>query len=184
MSSFSPDERGRRRTRSRSRSRSSRLHNKARSGSRGADGSRSTSRRRHGKRPARVTRSRSRTPDHMDVSDDRDGVSRGKWGASPRANPGQEPPRGGRSPSPYSRRRGLSPRGGRNGHGGRGGDGKMGDGDGGGFGGRNRFDHGPADGSSRNAPPPAQAPPVQRERSLSPFSKRVALTRAMNAGQR
>ena len=32
-------------------------------------------------------------------------------------------------------------------------------------------------------PPPVVAPPVRKERSLSPFSKRLALTQAMNMGR-
>ncbi|KAF2127060.1 hypothetical protein P153DRAFT_398434 [Dothidotthia symphoricarpi CBS 119687] len=169
MSSFSPDERGRRRTRSRSRSRSSRVHNKARSASSGADESRSRSRKAPGKRPVRVSTSRSRSPEHMDTSDGRNGAVRGRWGASPPPKKSPQPVRGGRSPSPYSRRRAPSPQRGR-----MGGDHR---------GGRNRFDDGPGERVGRNAPPPAQPPPVQRERSLSPFSKRVALTKAMNTGQ-
>lgn len=35
--------------------------------------------------------------------------------------------------------------------------------------------------TARNGPPPQ--PPLQRERSLSPYSKRVAMTRAMQAGR-
>lgn len=53
-------------------------------------------------------------------------------------------------------------------------------------GGRNRFDDTPTDRTGRDGPPPPAArqppPPAPRERSLSPFSKRVALTRAMNSG--
>lgn len=181
MSSFSPGERGRRRTRSRSvsqrmelsheESRPVEAHRRHRRSSR----SRSRSRHRHGKRPVRRVsppRSKSRSPDRMDTSDDRqprNGTSRGRWGASP---PARHVPS--RSPSPFrpGHVRSPSPRAGRNGHRER------------------RNDHGPPRNRFDSAPirdePPAAAPPpppVQRERSLSPFSKRVALTKAMQAGR-
>lgn len=119
----------------------------------------------HGKRARRASVERSRerswSAERMDTADERSKRARSRErSASPRH----------RSPSPYSQRRAArrsprprspSPRRERNG-------------------GRNRFD---------DVPPPAakQAPPLPRaaprERSLSPFSKRVALTRAMNGGQ-
>ncbi|KAH7345952.1 zinc knuckle-domain-containing protein [Pyrenochaeta sp. MPI-SDFR-AT-0127] len=204
MSSFSPGERGRRRSRSRSRSARMQISHddasrqkggreglsRSRSGSRKRGGrwSRSRSGTRRGKRPARQTslsRSRSRSLDRMDTSDDRNppnGTARGRWGASPagKAAPSQSPPpfRGGRdrSQSPYSKRkaarRSPSPQERRNGVRGRGGPPV----------GRNRFDDRPARPNGRPAPPPVQAPSVQRERSLSPYSKRVALTRMAQAG--
>jgi hypothetical protein len=181
MSSFSPGERGRPRTRSRSVSqrmdishedaRPKEPHRRHRRSSR--------SRSRHGKRPVRrpsLSRSRSRSLDRMDTTDDRNGASRGRWGpSSPARKRGSRSPspyRPGRvrSPSPDARRRAPSPRGDSNGHRERG----MADGPP-----RNRFDDGPV----RQAPPVAAPPPVQRERSLSPFSKRVALTKAMQAGR-
>lgn len=184
MSSFSPGERGRLRTRSRSVSQRMEIsHEDARPKEPHRRHRRSSrSRSRHGKRPVRrpsPSRSRSRSPDRMDTTDDRqprNGASRGRWGASPPAQKAtsrsSSPFRPGRvrSPSPHAKRRVPSPRGGRNGHQDRG----MADGPP-----RNRFDDGPV----RQAPPVAAPPPVQRERSLSPFSKRVALTKAMQAGR-
>jgi hypothetical protein len=198
MSSFSPGERGRRMTRSRSASqRMERMdlsHELPRpkgglNWSRRVSESRSRSRPRHVKRQIRrpsISRSRLRSLDRMDTSEDRaprNGAPRGRWVASPppKAAPSRSPspyrPGRDRSPSPHARRRGAqrspSPyNGGRNSHQVRGGgNGPP----------RNRFDNGPV----RAAPPVAQPPPpppVQRERSLSPFSKRVALTKAMQAG--
>jgi hypothetical protein len=185
MSSFSPGERGRRRTRSRSASqrmemshedlRQKELHERDRS------------RQRHGKRPVRrpsPPRSKSRSPDRMDTSDDRatrNGASKARWGASAPARGANarslSPYRPSRDHSPISLstrqtpQRSPSPRGGRSEHQGRGeAHGSM----------RNRFDSGPVRNGPSAAPPP---PPVQRERSLSPFSKRVALTKAMQAGR-
>ncbi|KAH7094810.1 zinc knuckle-domain-containing protein [Paraphoma chrysanthemicola] len=193
MSSFSPGERGRRRTRSRSTSermdisrespRQKAVYGRHKRGS----GSRSRSRHRHGKRSARrfsVSRSRSRSPDRMDTSDDREprnGAPKGKWEASPLAHrplsrsPSPYRPGHVRSPSPAGMRRApirspSPPRNRRNGHH----DSRDTHGPP-----RNRFDNGPV----RAAPPVAQPPPVQRERSLSPFSKRVALTKAMQTGR-
>jgi hypothetical protein len=182
MSSFSPGERGRRRTRSRSVSQRMELsHEDARPKEphhrhhRRPSRSRSRSRQRHGKRPVRrpsPSRSRSRSLDRMDTSDDRNGAAKGKRGRSPSPyRPGRV-----RSPSPQRRgpQRSPSPRGERNGYHGR----EEAHGPP-----RNRFDRAPVrDGPVAAAPPPP-APPAQRERSLSPFSKRVALTRAMQAGR-
>jgi hypothetical protein len=148
---------------------------------------RDRSRQRHGKQPVRrpsLPRSKSRSLDRMDTSDDhrpRNGASKGRRRASPPARgatshslspyrPGRD-----RSPSPLPKRqapqRSPSPRGGRNEHQGRAeAHGSM----------RNRFDTGSVRNGPSAAPPP---PPMQRERSLSPFSKRVALTKAMQAGR-
>lgn len=198
MSSFSPGERGRRRTRSRSHSERMQISHdnprarELRSGSgsiRGSVRSRSRSAKRHGKRtgrPLSVSRSRSPSVDRMDISEERkphNGASRGRWGASPPRKTGRSrspsPYQGGRNrnSSPYSRRKAAgwshSPRDSTNGGGGRGGLRRPE---------RTRFDNDSAAPNGRTGPPPAQAAPVQRERSLSPFSKRVALTRAMHAG--
>ncbi|RMZ66189.1 nucleic acid binding [Pyrenophora seminiperda CCB06] len=206
MSAFSPGERGRRRTRSRSRTRSARTqrsHENVRGrGPRGvSSGARSRSRSagRHNERPHRrlsVVRSRSRSADPMDTSDDRNppnGTMRGRWGVSPPAKrePSRSPPpfRGtrNRSLSPFSKRRAAAAHpspsstydmksGGGGGGGGGGYDGHRGPA-------RNRFDHSPPVSNGRAPPPPVQAAaPVQRERSLSPYSKRLALTKAMQAG--
>jgi hypothetical protein len=197
MSSFSPGERGRRRTRSKSRSRSARMqtsHEHGRGGvPRSMSGSvrpRSKSARRDRRRPVRrysVSRSQSRSADPMDTSDERhppNEASRGKVGASYSGN--REPSRPlspyhssrDRSPSPYSKRkvsrRSRSPH--EAGNGGRVRDSPHRPT-------RNRFDDRPPVSNGRAAPPPAQAPPpVQRERSLSPYSKRLALTKAMQSG--
>jgi hypothetical protein len=197
MSSFSPGERGRRRTRSKSRSRSARMqtsHEDARGraprSTSGSDRSRSRSVRRDRRRPARrysVSRSRSRSADPMDTSDERNPpnrASRGKPGGSHSLNRG--PSRSlspyhssrDRSPSPYAKRkaarRSRSPYEARNG-------GRVRDSPRGPT--RNRFDDRPAMSNGRAAPPPAQAlPPPSRERSLSPYSKRLALTKAMQLG--
>jgi hypothetical protein len=181
MSSFSPGERGRRRTRSRSVSQRMEMsHESPRQkevvGRRIRDThSRSRSRQRHGKRAVRrpsPSRSRSRSLDRMDTSDDRqprNGAAKSRPSSSP-FRPGRV-----RSPSPHAMRgapqRSHSPYGGRNGHQ----DGREARGPP-----RNRFDNGPARHAAPVAPPPA---PLQRERSLSPFSKRVALTKAMQAGR-
>jgi hypothetical protein len=177
MSSFSPGERGRRRTRSRSVSQrmdisheDTRPTEPHRRHHRRASRSRSRSRQRHGhgKRPVRrpsPSRSRSRSLDRMDTSDDRNAAPKGKWGRSP------SPYRPGRVRSPSPRRAPPSPRGGRNGHYGR--EDAT----------RNRFDRAPLRDGPVAAPAPPPAPAVQRERSLSPFSKRVALTKAMQAGR-
>ena len=164
VSSFSPEQRGRQR---RSREGSAR---KGREGGRSKD--------RHGERAVRRmstsrSRERSTSADRMDTADDRTSKravsrSRSRLG-SPR------PQQRDRSPSPYSKRRAPrrspSPRSERNGRR----EPRAG--------GRNRFGDGPAERNGRSvSPPPAarQPPPAPRERSLSPFSKRVALTRAMN----
>jgi hypothetical protein len=181
MSSFSPGERGRRRTRSRSVSQRMEVshespRHKEVAGRRKRDThSRSRSRQRHGKRAVRrpsPSRSRSRSLDHMDTSDDRqprNGATKGRRSPSP-YRPGRV-----RSPSPHAMRgapqRSHSPYAGRSGHQGRREAREPP---------RNRFDNGPARHAAPAAPPPA---PVQRERSLSPFSKRVALTKAMQAGR-
>ena len=163
-SSFSPEQRGRR--------------NEGREGS---AKERSRSGIRQDKRaPRRMSpspsRSRSRSQDRMDTAEDR---ARRAVTRSPSRSPVQ---RGGRSPSPFSKRRAARrspspPRDRLEGHAG----------DSCRDGGRNRFDDRPAERPGRNDPPPPPArqppPPVPRERSLSPFSKRVALTRAMNGGR-
>lgn len=198
VSAFSPGERGRRRTRSRSRTRSARtqrshenIRGRVPRSISGSVRSRSRSARGHNERPHRrisVSRSRSRSADPMDTSDDRhppNRTSRGRWGASPpvKREPSRSPPpfRGSRnrSPSPYLKRkaaarRSPSPYDVKNG--GRGYDGPRGPT-------RNRFEDRPPVSNGR-APPPAvrAAPAVQRERSLSPYSKRLALTKAMQAG--
>ncbi|UPX17219.1 uncharacterized protein EKO05_0007586 [Ascochyta rabiei] len=107
-----------------------------------------------GKRPRR---SRSRSADDMSTTSD-PAQSRA---LPPRpTSPSQTPNTHQRSPGPFSDRRNArrspSPRT------------------------RNRFDDGPGERRGRGGAPPV--PPAPRERSLSPFSKRVALTRAMNAG--
>jgi hypothetical protein len=185
MSSFSPGvERGRPRTRSRSVSQRMGIsHEDARPEEPHRRHRRSSRpRSRHGKRLVRQptpSRSRSRSLDRMDTTEDREprnDASRGRWNASPSArkrgsrSPSPYRPGRVRSPSPDARRGQPSSRGDRNGHRERG----MADGPP-----RNRFD----DALVRQAPPVAAPPPVQRERSLSPFSKRVALTKAMQAGR-
>jgi len=205
VSAFSPGERGRRRTRSHSRTRSARTqrsHENVRErvprSISSSVRSRSRSIRRRNERPHRrisMSRSRSRSADPMDISDDRhppNGTSQRRWEASPpvKREPSRSPPppfRGNRnrSPSPYSKRkaaaaaaatapRSPSPHGAKNG--GRGYGGPRGSA-------RNRFDDRPPVSNGRAPPRPVQAaPPVQRERSLSPYSKRLALTKAMQAG--
>jgi hypothetical protein len=111
-------------------------------------------------RRASVERSRetSRSAERMDTADGREKRARSRErSASPR------PLSAARSPSTAGSRayRSPSPRRARNG-------------------GRNRFDDVPP-AAAKQAPPPPRAAP--RERSLSPFSKRVALTRARNGGQ-
>ena len=196
MSSFSPGERGRRRTRSKSRSRSARMqisHENARGRAPRSmsdnNRSRSRSARRDRRRPARrsVSRSRSGSADPMDTSDERNppnGAPRGQPSVSHSVH--REPSRSlspyhssrDRSPSPYSKRkpvrRSRSPHEARN-------EGRARDSPRGPA--RNRFDDRATVANSRVAPPPAQAPPPpQRERSLSPYSKRLALTKAMQSG--
>ncbi|KAF7678163.1 hypothetical protein GT037_003544 [Alternaria burnsii] len=197
MSSFSPGERGRRRTRSKSRSRSARMqtsHENARGRAprslSGSIRSRSRSARRDRRRPVRqysVSRSRSRSADPMDTSDDNhppNRLSKGKTGVSHsgdgKPSRSLSPYHSGRdrSPSPYSKRkaarRSRSPQEARNG-------GRLRDSPY--RPARNRFDNRPPVSNGRDTPPPAQAPPpVQRERSLSPYSKRLALTKAMHSG--
>ncbi|KAL6158464.1 hypothetical protein ACJQWK_03917 [Exserohilum turcicum] len=195
MSSFSPDERGRRRTRSKSRSRSARIQPSPENARRriphsasASVRSRSRSVRRDRKHPDRrhsVAPSRSRSPDPMDTSDERNpshgAASRARWEASPppkrQSSRSPSPYRGSRdrSPSRFSKRRALrrsrSPRESRNGGPRRGSPSGIA---------RSRFDNHPP------APLPAQVaaapPPAPRERSLSPYSKRLALTRAMHNG--
>ncbi|EUC34461.1 hypothetical protein COCCADRAFT_35913 [Bipolaris zeicola 26-R-13] len=197
MSSFSPDERGRRRTRSQSRSRSARMQTSLETargriphsiGGSVRSRSRSRSTRRDRKRPGRrysVSRSRSRSADPMDTSDERhhpapNGAAPGaRWEASPppakrQSSRSRSPYHDSRdrSPSPFSKRRTLrrsrSPREARNGGRRRASPGGMA---------RNRFEGYPS-------APPVQAapPPAPRERSLSPYSKRLALTKAMHNG--
>ncbi|CAO2658847.1 Nn.00g065700.m01.CDS01 [Neocucurbitaria sp. VM-36] len=210
MSSFSPaGERGRKRTRSRSTSaRMQTSHEdtrartpRSRSGSHAKRGavagrrSRSRSAKRHGnRRPAArrfsVSRSRSRSPDRMDTSDDRNGAARsGRWGADPATktaaaalprSPSPYRGRGDRSPSPFSKRkagRRPSP----SSYAARNDDRNRGAPRGAG---RNRFDNPPVSEEMPAARPPLPPlqQPVQRERSLSPYSKRLALTRQMQAG--
>jgi hypothetical protein len=169
MSSFSPGERGRRRTRSLSQ-RMETSHEDPRQNGRHKRPTKSRSRSRnrhshgHGTRPVRrvsPSRSTSRSPDRMDTSDDR-GARR-----APSRTPSPYRPGRDRSHSLIAKRPPpqRSPR--RNGYEGQGPP-------------RNRFDSGPV---RQAPPPPVQAPIVQRERSLSPFSKRVALTKAMQAGR-
>ncbi|KAL6707972.1 hypothetical protein ACN47E_003646 [Coniothyrium glycines] len=191
MSSFSPGERGRRRTRSRSISvrmqvSHADLRGKAFENSdvprRGKARSRSRDTGKHDRRPNHghpPSRSRSRSADRMDISEERNprrGMSPPHKAALSRSPSPFQTGRG-RSPSPYTKRRAPrrspDPRDSRNGFSNR--PEPRGPG-------RNRFDDGPARSNGRQAPPPAQPPPVQRERSLSPFSKRVALTRAMQSG--
>lgn len=169
MSSFSPEQRGRRREEPRE---ASLKKSRERSRSHGRYGKRNT-------RRISTSRSRSRSADRMDIGDNRRrrAVSRSR-------SRSMRPQRSDRSLSPYSRRsvarRSPSPQRER--------------GEGTGTvdhareepraGGRSRFDDGPVERYAGNSPSPPVAsrpPPVQRERSLSPFSKRVALTRAMNA---
>jgi hypothetical protein len=174
MSSFSPGERGRRRTRSRSASQ--RMDASREEPRHKETNGRDRSRHRHGKRSVRQP-----SLDPMDTSDDRT-VRHGRRAASPARRPNE------RSPSPYrpsrdrslspaprrkAPRRSPSPRAGRNRHQGRGEDHEPL---------RSRFDSAPVRSVPVAAAPPP-APPVQRERSLSPFSKRVALTKNMQAGR-
>ncbi|KNG52333.1 hypothetical protein DDE82_000541 [Stemphylium lycopersici] len=185
MSSFSPDERGRRRTRSKSRSRSTRMQTslenargRVRRSMSGSVPSRSRSTRRDRKRPAgrrySVSPSRSRSADPMDTSDERIPPSNGASKRGPMRSP--SPYRGSRDRSlgPFSKRkatrRSRSPQDTRNGARRRASPRAPPT--------RNRFDDRPAPAPSAQAAPP----PAPRERSLSPFSKRVAMTRAMNMG--
>jgi hypothetical protein len=197
LSSMSPEQRGRRR----SRSRSSRMdisqdegsrrkalrkhHSPSRSYTQGRGGrrSRSRSRRTPGKPSTRpsLSRSPSGTPhrlDRMDISDDRTNPQNG---LSPIGRPVRSsPPRSRspyrrRSPNPSSRRpavRSPSPYKSRNG----GIDGKSAGGDR-----RHRFDTDVRHSEPMRAPAPPPALP--RERSLSPYSKRVALTRNIQGGR-
>lgn len=191
MSSFSPGVRGRRRSRSRSRSNLDAMlqDSMGKAGNhdrtpRGRNGSRnkrrsSSPRRQHGRsgrnrrtKSISQSRSRSRSADRMDTSDDR---------MPPREQKLRRPLS--RSPSPYRGSRDRSPRfdsrrrpsPDRNGL--QNGDqarysGRPKDG-------RNRFDVGPNSRAPHtNGRAPAQARPP-RERSLSPYSKRVALTQQM-----
>ncbi|KAF2690878.1 hypothetical protein K458DRAFT_483032 [Lentithecium fluviatile CBS 122367] len=188
MSSFSPAERGRRRTRSRSRSSHMDLSHDGprRKGRRHR--SRSRSRDSYGRGAARrfsISRSPSRSPnrmetieDHVPLNDDRrtsPGLPR-RWGPSPgrrrTSRSRSRSPYRRQSPSPYTRRRAPrspSPYQNRNG--------------GGSFAGRrHQFNDPPPQVNARREPAPVQPAP-QRERSLSPFSKRVALTKALQAGR-
>jgi hypothetical protein len=211
MSSFSPPQRGRRRSRSRSgrmefsqddgalsrgfRRELSGSRSRSRSHSGGARQMSHRSRDMNGKRPIRllsISRSRSRSSGRMDISDDRHNPSNGdaRAGRSPRrrsphtrhistSRSRSRSPRGARrsrvprsrspvgaarSPSPFSRRAPpRSPGSFRSQNGSRGGRGRQ-------------FDAGRTGPNPRNRPPPP-GPAPQRERSLSPYSKRVALTR-------
>lgn len=183
MSSFSPEERGRRRTRSRSRSRSSHMEvsdddrpwPKAR-----RDRSHSRTRHSYSRRGARMhasPRSSPRNANGMDTSDDwipppahRRSPRPGQTWGRPESRSRSPYRRQSRSPSPYAKRR--APRSPSPSH----------DRNPGGYrsSGTRYQDQAPRDG--RGAPPPLPpAPP--RERSLSPFSKRVALTRQLQAGR-
>lgn len=207
LSSMSPEERGRRRSRSRSshmdishdegsRSRRPRYHSRSRSHDRGRPNrrSRSSDRRTLGKRNVKrssMSRSLSHSPNRMEVADDGKNAQ-DRFDVPPAGN-GHERPvsRGGqglrastarsrsrsrineRSPSPYSRRRAArspSPYQSRDdgtnrqtAHVSR----------------RHRFNNQQPEPARQAAPPPG--PP--RERSLSPYSKRVALTRQMQGGR-
>jgi hypothetical protein len=150
LSSFSPDQRGRRKSRSKP----------------------------NGKRPARnlsISRSPSMSPNRMDMSDDHyeartaarpvSPAPRGRWEASPegrRLSPSRSRSRSPyprASPGPHVQRRATrSPSPNENRNGGR----------------RNQFD---------DRPPPPVQPLPPRERSLSPYSKRVALTRQIQPGR-
>jgi len=199
VSAFSPSERGRRRTRSRSshmdishdedsQRRGTRKHrSRSHSFSRARGTRRLSSRdrdiyRRQPARRASPSRSPSRSPNYMDTSEDRHGIKspglRGKWGASTKVHrsPSPQPrprsrnhPRG---PSPYSRRRiSRSPNPYQHQDGSRVRNGAYN----GGY--HQQF----SNGNAKPAPTPQAAP--LRERSLSPYSKRVAMTRAMQAGR-
>ncbi|KAK7179193.1 hypothetical protein DPSP01_012093 [Paraphaeosphaeria sporulosa] len=192
LSSMSPEQRGRRRSRSRSspmdishdeglRRQAPRTHHSP-GGSytrgRGGRRSRSRSKRTPVKPSSRrsLSRSPSRSPnrlDRMDTSDDRPHPQNGR---SPIGRPVRNSRSRSRSPyrrrsrSPYSKRpmsRSPSPYKSRNG----GMDGRSA------RSGRHRFDTEVRHPEPVRAPPPQPAPP--RERSLSPYSKRVALTQQM-----
>lgn len=204
LSSFSPAERGRRRTRSRS-SRMDISHDdgsqrrgagqyRSRSRKRGPNRSHSRSRETCGKRPARrfsTSRSTSRSPNRMDTSEDHRVPQNGhalassgrrkRWGTSPGqrrptySRSRSRSPYHRRSPSPYSRRRQRSPSPTKNRNDDFGRSGPHGNR-------RRQFDDHLPPPTARDGPPPSQrAPP--RERSLSPYSKRVAMTKAMQPGR-
>lgn len=191
MSSFSPGMRGRRRSRSESGSRLDAMiedgvdkvveHDRApraRSGSRNRRRSRSA-RRKHGRsgrerRPRSVSQSQSpsRSLDRMDTSDDRVPPTEKTFKRPLSRSPSPYHGNRDRSPNHHARRR-ASPD--RNGP-------QNGDLNGYGAGPRNgksRFSAAPPNHREGNMSgrPPAHATP--RERSLSPYSKRVALTRQM-----
>lgn len=191
LSSMSPEQRGRRRSRSRSspmdishdensRRKAPRKHHSPSRSYRGRR-SRSRSMRTSVKPSSRrsLSRSPSRSPnrlDRMDISDDR---TQPRNGVSPIDRPVRNSRSTSRSPyrrrsrSPYSMRpmsRSPSPYKSRNG-----GIDKRNA-----RGGRHRFD------TEVRHPEPVRAPPQQappRERSLSPYSKRVALTRQAQGGR-
>ncbi|PVI07778.1 hypothetical protein DM02DRAFT_232008 [Periconia macrospinosa] len=191
MSSFSPERRGRRRTRSRSsrmdishdRGSDRRATREHRSRSRdatrrkGGRRSRSLDKTRYRKRPTRelsVSRSRSKSPNQMDITEDQYGPTRGVSRETLSGSRSRSPYRH-VSPSPYSKRRAprsVSPSSYQNG---RHREGLP-------TGGRQQF-HG-----RTPFPPPISQPivaepsPPPRERSLSPYSKRLALTRQMQRG--
>jgi hypothetical protein len=227
MSSFSPPQRGRRRSRSRSgrmefsqdNGALSRGFKRERSGSRsksrihsgGARHVSHASRRSNGKRtvrPLSISRSRSRSSGRMDTSDDRHSPrnSGARAGHSPRRRSpparhtstsrsrsrsakgvrrgrvprSRSPVNAPRSPSPFSRRlppRSPSPLKSQNEGRGQGAQHRGGDRGGYQRGGAPRFEGERFERNTKNGPPPSAS--AQRERSLSPYSKRVALTRQM-----
>ncbi|KAF9738727.1 hypothetical protein PMIN06_011146 [Paraphaeosphaeria minitans] len=196
LSSMSPEQRGRRRSRSRSspmdishdegsrRKAPRKHHSPSRSYTKGRGGRRSRSRsRRTPVKPLSrrsLSRSPSRSPDRLDRMDTSDDRPHPQDGLSPIGRPVRISRS--RSRSPYRRRsrslhskrsmsRSPSPYKSRN-NGGV--DGKSV------RSGRHRFDTDVRHPEPVRAPPPQPAPP--RERSLSPYSKRVALTRQMQGG--
>lgn len=196
LSSMSPEQRGRRRSRTSpmdishdegpQRKAPRKHYSRSPSNTRGRGGrqSHSRDRRAHGKRASRMlspSRSPSQSSNRMDTSDERTDARNGHRYPSPLGRPVRRSqsksrsPYRRRSPSPYSKRRmSRSPSPYKNG--GR----RMNhNGPRGGGGGGNRFEVN-GRGAEPARPPPAPAP--ARERSLSPYSKRVALTRQMHTG--
>ena len=185
---MSPEQRGRRRSRSspmdishdegplRKAPRKDYSRSPSYTRARGGRRSRSRNRHTHGKRASRMlspSRSPSRSPNRMDISDDRTNTRQEHY-PSPRGRPVRgsksksRSPYRRRSPSPYSnRRRSPSPNLHRNGNGAN--DFRSG--------GHGRFD---THDRSQQPPRPPPQPVPARERSLSPYSKRVALTRQMH----
>lgn len=208
MSSFSPERRGRRRTRSNS-SRMDISHDRGSSERdareqhprskdtrrrKGGRRSRSLDQKRHRKQPARessISKSPSRSRSRMDTAEDGFGpldgggrgspVTRKKWDTSPKqrrrslSRSRSRSPYRRASPSPYSKRRAArspSPYKSQNGHG------------------REAPFNGARHRSYNNQSPPPPAsqdfsakPSPPRERSLSPYSKRLALTQQMQRGR-